>query len=154
MNIQTFKQNDLAAIVDIYDRSKLDELKSEDKPFTLLPLHKDDLRFSGLMASEIYVYQDQGRILGFGAINGNEIRALFVHPEHRAKGIGLCMLEFLLACVESEPYLYVVSTNQPAKSLYQRYGFNVVDTFESTYNQIPVIVQKMVCNTHIKDQQI
>lgn len=64
------------------------------------------------------------------------------------------MLEFLLACVESEPYLYVVSTNQPAKSLYQRYGFNVVDTFESTYNQIPVIVQKMVCNTHIKDQHI
>ena len=95
-----------------------------------------DLRFSGLMASEIYVYQEQGRILGFGAINGNEIRALFVHPEHRAKGIGLCMLEFLLACVEREPYLYVVSTNQPAKSLYQRYGFNVVDTFESTYNQI------------------
>lgn len=85
MSIQTFKQNDLAAIVDIYDRSKLDELKFEVKPFTLLPLHKDDLRFSGLMASEIYVYQDQGRILGFGAINGNEIRALFVHPEHRKR---------------------------------------------------------------------
>ena len=144
MNIRVYTQNDLAAISDIYNRSKLDELKFEDKVFTLLPLEEDDVRLNGLMESEIYVHQEQGQILGFGAVCGNEIRALFVLPECRGQGVGKKLLEFLLSNIQGQPCLYVVSTNQPAKYLYKRYGFNVTDTFETTYNQIAVIAQKMV----------
>lgn len=143
MSIRTYTKNDLATIFDIYSRSKLDELKFEDREFTLLPLEEDDVRLSGLMESEIYVHQEQGKILGFGAICGNEIRALFVPPEHRGKGVGKKLLEFLLLNIQGQPCLYVASTNKPAKSLYQRYGFSVTDTFETTYNQVPVIAQKM-----------
>ncbi len=38
MRIRGYTEVDLAAILDIYGRSKLDELKFEDKTFTLLPL--------------------------------------------------------------------------------------------------------------------
>lgn len=143
MSIRAYTQNDLAAIFDIYSRSKLDELKFEDKVFTLLPLEEDDMRLNGLMASEIYVHQEQGQILGFGAVCGNEIRALFVLPECRGLGVGKKLLEFLLSNIQGQPYLYVASTNQPAKYLYQRYGFSVTDTFETTYNKVAVIAQKM-----------
>jgi putative acetyltransferase len=143
MSIRTFTQNDLAVIFDIYNRSKLDELKFEDKVFTLLPLEKDDVRLSALMASKIYVYQEQNLICGFGAICGSEIRALFVHPEYRGVGIGKSLLEFLLSNIQGQACLYVASSNQPAKHLYQQYGFNVTDTFETTYNQAPVFAQKM-----------
>lgn len=143
MNIRAYTQNDLAAIFDIYSRSKLDELKFEDKEFTLLPLEKDDVRLSGLMESEIYVYQEKGAIVGFGAVYVNEIRALFVLPEDRGKGVGKKLLECLLSHIKDQAFLYVASTNQPAKYLYQRYGFSVVDTFETTYGQVPVVVQKM-----------
>ena len=143
MSIRTYTQNDIAAIFDIYSRSKLDELKFEDKVFTLLPLEEDGVRLYGLMESEIYVHQEQGKIFGFGAICGNEIRALFVPPEHRGKGVGKKLLEFLLSNIQGQPCLYVASTNQPAKYLYQRYGFSVIDTFETTYNQVPVVAQKM-----------
>lgn len=145
MNIRAYTQNDLVTIFYIYDRSKLDELKFEDKVFSLLPLQEDEVRLSGLMESEIYVYQESGQILGFGAICGNEIRALFVHPEHRGKGIGKSLFEFLLSNIQGQPCLYVASTNQPAKYLYQQYGFSVTDTFETTYNQVSVIAQKMAC---------
>lgn len=53
--------------------------KFEDKVFHLLPLDKDETRLKGLIKSEIYVYQEQGRIFGFDAICKNEIRTLFVH---------------------------------------------------------------------------
>jgi putative acetyltransferase len=144
MSIRAYTQNDLAMIFDIYHRSKLDELKFEDKVFTLLHLEEDNARLSGLMESEIYVCEEHCQILGFGAICGNEIRALFVHPEYRGKGVGQKLLEFLLLNIQGQSCLYVASTNQPAKYLYRRYGFIVIETFETTYNQVPVIAQKMV----------
>jgi len=153
MNIRVYTQNDLAAISDIYNRSKLDELKFEDKVFTLLPLEEDDVRLNGLMESEIYVHQEQGQILGFGAVCGNEIRALFVLPECRGQGVGKKLLEFLLSNIQGQPCLYVASTNQPAKYLYRRYGFSVTDTFETTYNQVAVIAQKMARITPAKTSQ-
>lgn len=144
MSIREYIEDDLPAIFDIYGRSKLDELNFEDKVFTLLPLAKDEARLRGLMESDIYVYQEHNRLSGYGAVCGNEIRALFVHPDFRGKGVGKILLEFLLSLILGQPCLYVVNSNQPAKNLYQRYGFNVTDTFETTYNQEQVIAQKMV----------
>lgn len=153
MSIRAYIQDDLPVIFDIYNRSKLDELNFEDNIFTLLPLEKDEARLSGLIESDIYVYQEQERISGYGAICGNEIRALFVHPDFRGKGIGKNLLEFLLSLIQGQPCLYVASSNQPAKRLYQLYGFNVTDTFETTYNQEPVIAQKMVREVLAQDNR-
>ncbi|MFL0801200.1 MAG: GNAT family N-acetyltransferase [Agarilytica sp.] len=151
MSIRAYTQIDFPWIADIYDRSKLDELKYEDKTFTLLPLEKDETRFRELMESEIFVYQSQDQISGFGAIYGNEIRALFVHPDFRGDGIGKKLIEFLLLNAQGQAHLFVASTNQPAKSLYQRYGFSVSDTFETTYNKMTVMAQKMVCKAAAKN---
>lgn len=153
MSIRAYHQNDLPDIFDIYGLSKLDELKFEDQIFTLLPLEKDQVRLSGLMESEIYLYQEQDRIFGYGAINGNEIRALFVHPQFRGMGIGKKLLEFLLSVIEGQPCLYVTSSNQPAKHLYQRYGFKVTETFKTTYNQMPVVAQKMICSAFAQENR-
>mgnify|MGYP000326526241 CR=1 FL=1 len=144
MSIREYNKNDLSAIFEIYNHSKLDELKFESTAFTLLPLEKDKARYSGLIESEIYVYQAKNRISGFCAIYGNEIRALFVHPESRGEGIGKKLLEFLLSNIQGQSCLYIASSNHPAKELYQQYGFTITDTFETTYNQLPVLAQKMV----------
>lgn len=144
MTIRSYSQYDLPAIFDIYNRSKLDELNCEDEVFTLLPLKDDAARLGALMESEIYVYHEHNCISGYGAIFGNEIRALFVHPKYRGKGIGKQLLEFLLSLIHEQPSLYVASSNQLAKKLYQLYGFSVIETFKTSYNHKPVIAQKMV----------
>ncbi|MDF1779920.1 MAG: GNAT family N-acetyltransferase [Alcanivoracaceae bacterium] len=144
MSIRAYRHDDLPAILDIYTHSKLDELKFEEKSFTLLPLEKDQVRFSELMESDIYLFQAQDRIFGYAAMCGDEIRALFVYPQCRGKGVGKKLLEFLLPLIKGSPCLYVASSNHPAKGLYQRYGFSVTETFETTYNQVPVTAQKMV----------
>lgn len=144
MSIRKFKENDLTQIFDIYAASKLDELSFEPKTFTLLPLDRDSGRLSQLMESDIYLYQDHEKISGYGAVCGDEIRALFVRPECRGKGIGRMLLEFLLSRTNGRPSLYVARSNEPAKRLYRQYGFKVTDTFKSTYNQQPVFAQKMV----------
>jgi putative acetyltransferase len=144
MSIRSYIPDDLPVIFDIYKRSKLDELKFEDKIFTLLPLKNDAVRLNNLMESDIYVYQENSCIFGYGAVCGNEIRALFIHPQFRGKGVGKKLFEFLLSLISGLPCLYIASSNQPAKKLYQQYGFIVTDTFETTYNQVQVMAQKMV----------
>ena len=145
MSIRKYTKNDLPTIFEIYDRSKLDELKYENKVFTLLPLEEDEVRLNGLLESNIFLYQKEDLVVAYGATSGNEIRALFVHPECRGEGIGKALSEFLMSYIQGRPYLYVARSNQPAKLLYQRCGFVVTDTFETTYNNEPVIAQKMVC---------
>jgi len=143
MNIRAFHENDYPEILDIYAESKLDELTYENKAFKLLPLENDHKRLAELQESDIYVYEDNG-IIGYGALFGYEIRALFVHPNGRGKGIGKRLLKHLLSIIEGPVYLYVAKTNTPAKNLYKKLGFTVVDEFETAYNGISVYANKMM----------
>lgn len=127
----------------IYAASKLDELRYEEARFELLPLENDPKRLGLLLESEIYIYEED-RIAGYGAKHGAEIRALFVHPDSRGKGIGRGLLEFLLARIAGPANLYVARSNSPAKNLYMQYGFEVVEEFETSYNGIPVFADKMI----------
>lgn len=143
MKIREFTDRDYQAILDIYSKSKLDELRYEDKKFTLLPLENDDKRLSELKESLIYVYEKES-VVAYGAIFGSEIRALFVLPDFRGKGIGKSLLQFLLSKAKGETVLYVAKTNAPAKKFYNKFGFKITDEFRTTYNGIEVYANKMV----------
>lgn len=95
------------------------------------------------MASRIFVYDDSG-IRGYGAVLGSEIRAVFVHPLHRGKGIGKRLLEHLISQTGSKAILFVAKSNKPAVALYQRYGFEVTREFATIYNGRPVLANEMV----------
>ena len=143
MSIRPFHENDFAAILDIYAKSKLDELIYECTEFVLLPLEQDHKRLVELRESDVYVYDDNG-VVGYGALLGSEIRALFVLPDYRGKGIGKLLLKHLLSCIEGSAILYVAKSNTPAKNLYETFGFKVAEQFETTYNCVPVLANKMV----------
>ncbi|WP_438464539.1 GNAT family N-acetyltransferase [Marinomonas sp. PE14-40] len=143
MSIRPFIKDDYSKILEIYAKSKLDELRFEKQEFELLPLESDATRLAELTESDIYVYEE-AETVAYGAVYGNEIRALFVSPDARGKGIGKNLLEYLLSIVKEPISLYVAKTNLVAKSLYKNYGFKVVEEFKTDYNQAPVIANKMV----------
>lgn len=142
MNIRKFKEDDFKSILDVYAASKLDELKNEKIVFELLPLEKDTKRLKQLQKSDIYVCEEDG-IIGYAAHCGPEISALFVHPRGRRKGIGECLLKFILSVINGPAELYVAKSNTPAKELYKKYDFKIAEEFETDYNGIPVLANKM-----------
>ena len=143
MSIREFRSKDFGSIESIYNLSKLDELRFESAKFELLPLSQDEKRLRGLLESKIFVYESD-RILGYGAYWGSEIRALFVDPACRGQGIGSRLLNFMLQLVIHPAILYVAKTNESAKSIYSRYGFQVIDEFSTTYNGVSVLANKML----------
>lgn len=136
-SIRPFEPDDFPAIETIYAHSKLDELRFEQARFDLVPLKQDEHRFQELMASQIVV---SGRpdIQGFGAVFQSEIRAIFVHPDYRGKGVGTGLLQHLISMTGEHARLSVAKSNVPAINLYRRYGFRAVREFEAHYNGVPV----------------
>lgn len=141
--IRGYQDRDFDAIAEIYALSKLDELRFEVDRFELLPLKRDEKRYRATMESRIFVYDD-GHVLGYGAVFKNEIRALFVHPRFRGKGVGKRLLDYLILQADAPTILYIAESNSPAKSLYQKYGFYITRAFETEYNGKPVLANKMV----------
>ena len=135
--IRPFEPDDFTAIEAIYAHSKLDELRFEQGVFELVPLQEDEPRFRGLMAARIVV-SGQSDVQGFGAVFGNEIRAIFVHPSYRGTGIGKALLQYLISMAEKPVRLSVAKSNAPAVELYRRHGFVTVREFEAHYNGVPV----------------
>ena len=143
MNIRPIENEDLPEIFEIYAQSKLDELRFENRDFELIHLENDTKRWPKIKESEIYVCEDD-KILGFGAIFKSEIRALFVSPTSRGRGVGKSLLELLLSKTSGNASLWVTSTNKPAMTLYSQYGFKTVREFFASYNGQDVLVSEMV----------
>lgn len=142
MVIREYLESDFSNILAVYPTYILDELKYENTKFDLPPLDENELRCSLILGSEVYVYGDT-EIIAFCAINGSEIRALFVHPNARGKGIGAQLLEFMLSKMNGTVILHVVASNSPAITLYQKYGFKINSEFMTTYNKMNVLANKM-----------
>jgi len=143
MTIRPYRETDFPDVLSIYAASKLDELIYEDRSFQLLPLDQDPKRLEGFLASQVFVYEQDG-VKAYAARNHSEITALFVHPQGRGTGLGKRLLQFLLDGIEGEAVLYVAKTNHPAKQLYERHGFSVTSEFLTEYNGTPVLANKMV----------
>ena len=143
MHIRAFCEKDYPKLLEIYANSKLDELRFENRKFKLLPLEHDKKRLSALKESTIYVIDD-GTVLGYGALYQSEIRAIFVCPSARRKGIGKKLLAFLLSQINDDARLFVAKTNFPAKALYKAYGFEITNEFLTEYNGVPVYANEMV----------
>ena len=79
-----------------------------------------------LSIAETLVYETDGRVLGFLALVGNEVGAIFVLPEHQGRGIGRALMDHARS---SRPFLEldVFEANTVGRRFYDAYGFEFVD---------------------------
>ncbi len=139
MPVRPFSEADLMSVCAVYAAAKLDEFEHEARQYTLLPLEQDTERLGYLRASEVFVYEDgEGVVQGFGARAGPQIRAMFVAPAARGRGVGRQLLERLLLGLDGQVGLNVAASNRGARALYARYGFSPDREFDTSYNGVPV----------------
>ena len=129
--------SDLAAILEIYALSKLDEFANEPIQPLLVPLDRDEARLELFNRSTVYVFEEDG-IRGYGAHAGHEITALFVRPDARGQGVGPALLEHLIARISGDCSLSVAMSNTRAIDLYRRFGFETSESFVGLYNGVAI----------------
>ena len=71
------------------------------------------------------MHEDDGRVVGFVALIGNEVGAIFVHPSHQRKGIGHGLMDKAKE-VREELEVEVFVKNTIGRAFYAKYGFEPV----------------------------
>jgi ribosomal protein S18 acetylase RimI-like enzyme len=107
---------------------------------TFLPtLHtpeEDRAYFGGIVAErEVWVWEEDGSILGFAALEDDELTHLYVEPDAHGRGIGGALME---RSKERRPdgfQLWVFQENANARRFYERRGFVLVRETDGSDNE-------------------
>ena len=81
--------------------------------------------------------------VGLIAVMGREIGDLYVLPEQQGRGYGSKLLEYAMPLAE-QPFLTVLSSNNGAIRLYERYGFRETGRKELRRNLWELTLEKQL----------
>jgi GNAT superfamily N-acetyltransferase len=113
---------DVVAVADLFRRSF--------GTLTFLPtLHTpaEDRRFFErvFLEREVWVWEEDGRILGFAALDGNELSHFYVEPDENGRGIGSALMERVKERRPDGVELWVFQQNENARRFYEARGFRL-----------------------------
>lgn len=89
-------------------------------------------RFAQAIAGggEVYVFDQDGQVAGFAALDGKELRAIYVDPPAQGAGVGSALLQAtvdaLRAAGRREASLWCFEANGLARAFYERHGWELV----------------------------
>ena len=125
---------DAGEIASLYLASRADAL-----PY-LPRLHTDD-DVQGWIASvvlrqcRIWVARQDGRIVGFLALDGDELDQLYLLPGHYRQGIGSRLLALAKRESSGRLHLYTFQRNARARAFYETHGCRAVDLNDGSRNE-------------------
>ncbi|MEN8374758.1 MAG: GNAT family N-acetyltransferase [Gemmatimonadota bacterium] len=80
------------------------------------------IRTMWLPKAETWVYEVEGAVGGFMSLIGNEVGAIFVHPDRQGLGIGRALMDHAVE-LRGSLVLDVFQDNAIGRRFYDRYGF-------------------------------
>lgn len=121
--IRAYQAQDLQGVLDIWYRASLTAHPFLDEAF--LQAERQEIVEKHMPVAETWVYGREGRIVGFIALLGCEVGAIFVDPQHQRQGIGRALMDHARE-LRGNLELDVFKENRIGRAFYDRYGFKVV----------------------------
>ncbi len=121
--IRRYNADDLAELLDVwYDASQIAH------PFLtrdFLDRERRNVTQEYLPIAETWVFEEEGRVVGFIALIGNEVGGIFVTPRRHGQGIGRALMDQARAS-RNHLDVEVFEANEIGRAFYHAYGFEVV----------------------------
>jgi putative acetyltransferase len=108
---------------------------------TFLPtLHtpEEDREFfdRALAQSEVWVWDEDGRVRGFAALGDGMLHHLYVDPDDQRRGVGAALLEHAKQQqLHQGIRLWTFQRNANARRFYERRGFHTVELTDGSANE-------------------
>lgn len=103
-----------------------------------------------LLHAEIYVYEQESKIVGFVGMQDNYLAGIFVDKDIRSNGIGKQLLEYIKG-IRQEFTLRVYKENKGAVNFYEREGLTIIiEEMDEATNNIELLMQWKADNIMIR----
>jgi GNAT superfamily N-acetyltransferase len=87
-----------------------------------------------LPRSEAWVVEADGCVVGYAALDGDMLDAIYVEPDAQGRGLGTALLERAKQLRPDGLRLWVFQKNEAARRLYERHGFRLVELTDGAGN--------------------
>ena len=84
---------------------------------------------------EIWVAEEDGRVVGFAAVRGDMLEHLYVQPEQHGRGIGTALLERTMELRPGGFTLWTFPANVRACRFYERHGLRAIEGGDGSGNE-------------------
>ncbi len=118
--IRKFGETDFEAIIGVWFAAS--QVATPFLSDEFLVEERDNIRKIWLPKAETWVYEGEVTVVGFISLIGNEVGAIFVHPDYQGRGIGRALMDHA-ASLRDYLYLDVFEEDAVGRRFYDRYGF-------------------------------
>jgi putative acetyltransferase len=119
--IRAYQDPDLNDLLDVWEQASRLAHPFLDDDF--LRFERQAIAELHLPAAETWVFVVEERVVGFIALVGDEVGALFVDPAHHRRGIGRALMDHARAIRRDPLEVEVFEANAIGRRFYVRYGF-------------------------------
>ena len=84
---------------------------------------------------ELWVYEQDGEVLGFAGLDEAELTHLYVEPSSHRRGIGTTLLQHAQHQRPNGFWLWVFQRNEGARAFYERHGCRLVELTDGSGNE-------------------
>jgi len=128
LTIRKYEETDWKSIERIHDSARKTELKLAGLEEAFVPLQIAAKRENLFEYPGLFVAEADGAVVGFAACTEEELAWLYVDPSRIRRGIGRRLCEYALTVFPDIRYIEALKGNEPARKLYESFGFSVTGT--------------------------
>ena len=121
--IRPYKDTDLSDLLEAWYSASLLAHSFLDETF--FERERNNIREIYLPKAETWVFEQEGVVVGFVALIGNEVGGLFVHADYHGRGIGRALMDHVRS-IRNVLELVVFEDNKVGRAFYEKYGFRQV----------------------------
>ena len=122
--IRSYRDTDLGELLETWYSASLLAHPFLDEAF--FERERNNIREIYLPKAETWVFEQEGVVVGFVALIGNEVGAIFVDPKYHGRGIGRALMDHARS-IRDVLKLDVFKDNTVGREFYEKYGFQQID---------------------------
>jgi len=140
--IRPYERKDLNELLDVWYSASLVGHPFLDEEFFAEEREKISEVF--LPNSETWVFEQDGAVVGFISLIGNEVGAIFVDSKEHGQGIGYALMNHATR-LRNVLELDVFRDNIVGKNFYKKFGFSQIDEYLHEETGLMQLRLKFVC---------
>lgn len=122
-----YQQKYFNQLCQVMDKGRMQELKNENLEAVFVSLRNAPY-LDYFLSCRIYIAVERQKLVGFVGAKPHHLEFLYVDPDKQGQGIGTVSMKRVLLDLNRPVQLDVFTHNLKAKRLYQKFGFQVIDS--------------------------